>query len=384
MAGPVTAPAGAAWSRRTFLVAVGAAGVSAACGLDPNAGSAQEYDLGGTTQLTILNWPSYIDPDGDAGPGTISRAQTDLGLQITYLDEYTDNYDGYDLVVANALNQPVPAYDIVMPTNWLAAQMIAASDVEPLPLELIPNHVNLDPQYMTNTWDRGSRFQMPWQAGITGLAYNPALTERPITSFDDLFDPALAGRVGIIGEMREAVGLAMLANGDDPSRPTEAAADAALQRVMDGVASGQIAAITFEDFAEKLETGELAAAMAWSGDAFSLLRRRPDIEFVIPDHGAIRWFDTMVIPRNSANVAAAGAFMNYVYEPANGARITASGNYISPVIGVQDELRATGFSELADDPVLFPDASTRNRLFTWGGLDLDFETTLDDRFNSML
>lgn len=376
-------------SRRSFLVGLGAAGLGAAglsaCAAD--AGSAAEFDLGGSSRLTMLNWPDYIDPAGDdAASGTLARAQTDIGVSVDYLDAYTDNYDGWDLVLANAVDASPPAYDIVVPTNWRAAQMIEQGWAERLPIEVIPNHVNLDPQYMTNAWDRGSRFQMPWQAGITGIAYDPALTERPLNSVTDLFDPAFAGRIGFIGEMREAVGLAMLANGDDPSRPTVAGAEDGLALVRSAIESGQVGAVTFNEFAGLLERGELVAAMAWSGDTALLRNRRPDIEFVIPDEGGIRWFDTMVIPSGAVNIEAAGRFMNFVYDPVNAAMITSWVGYISPVLGVQEELASQGgaSSELAANPILFPDAATRNRLFTWGGLDAADESRIDDEFNELV
>ncbi|MEM8926408.1 MAG: spermidine/putrescine ABC transporter substrate-binding protein, partial [Actinomycetota bacterium] len=349
--------------RRTFLLGLGATAiVGCASG---RGGEPPTFDLGGSSRLTMLNWEEYIDVDDGGASPTLGELFTE-GIEVDYRAEYTDNYDGWQLVLDNAVNRDVPAYDIVVPTNWRAAQMIEAGWAEPLPIELIPNHVNLDPQFMTNAWDRGSRFQMPWQAGITGIAYDPALTERPITSVNDLFDPAFAGRVGMIGEMREAVGLAMLAEGADPSRPTEAAARRGLERWTDAVGSGQVGAVTFSGFADRLASGELALSMAWSGDAALLQASRPDIEFVIPDEGAIQWFDTMVIPTGSANVAAAGRLMDFVYDPVNAARITAWVQYVSPVLGVDDELRRMGgeAAALADNPILFPDDATRNRLFT--------------------
>lgn len=362
-------------SRRNFLLGLGAVGLA---GCSTSAGSAASYDLGRSDRLTVLNWCDYIDDL------TISRMNEELGLAVEYLPNYKDNEAGYELVRANAINASPPAYDIVVPTNWRAAEMIGGGHAEPLPIEVIPNHINLDPAYMTNSWDRGSRFQMPWQAGITGIAYDPALTERPLNSVQDLFDPAFAGRVGLIGEMREAVGLAMLVNGDDPSRPTVQAAEAGLELLTDAVGSGQIARATYGDFADRLKSGELVAAMAWSGDASLLRADRPDIEFLIPDEGAIQWFDTMVIPKGSQNIQAAGRFMNFVYDPANAAAITEFVGFISPVLGVQDVLRSNGLGELADDPILFPDESNRSRLFTWGGLAVEEEQAVEGAFFELI
>lgn len=388
---PGPASAGPRMSRRRFIGGLAATGTTAfglsGCVSPRSAGT---IDLGGSEQLVMLNWPDYIDADDNDNVyypgGTLDRIQTELNLTVGYQADYADNVDGFQLVLDNAVEASSPAYDIVVPTNWRAAQMVSNGWAEPLPIELIPNHANIDPAFLTNDWDRGCRFQMPWQAGITGIAYNPDLTGGPITSVNQLFDPSLAGRVGFIGEMREAVGLVMLANGADPSRPTETAARSALGRIADAVALAQVGAFTFGEFASMLDSGELAAAMAWSGDVALLQAERPDIEFVIPEEGAIQWFDTMVIPAGAPNIAAAGRFMNFVYDPANAASITEWVSYISPVLGVQRELRSRGgFSaQLAESPVLFPDPATRNRLFTWGGLDPDIEDLLDAEFSALV
>ncbi len=377
-------------TRRRFLGGMAAsslAGFGLAGCVSP--GTTRSTDYGDASRLVMLNWPDYIDADVPGNVyypgGTLARLINE-GLSVDYRAEYEDNISGFDLIVNNAVDSSPPLYDIVVPTNWRAAQMINNGWAEPLPIELIPNHVNIDPSFLTNSWDRGCRYQMPWQAGITGIAYDPALTGGPITSVNQLFESSLAGRVGFIGEMREAVGLTMLADGADPSRPTEAAAQAGLDRITAAAQAGQIGAFTFEDFADLLKTGELAAAMAWSGDVALLQTERPDIEFVIPDEGAIQWFDTMVIPKGSSSIAAAGQFMNFVYNPENAANITQSVSYISPVLGVQDVLASRdGLSrELSQSPVLFPDPATRNRLFTWGGLDPEIEDRLDAAYETLL
>ena len=148
------------------------------------------------------------------------------------------------------------------------------------------------------------------------------------------------------------------------------------------MSSGQIHSIVFNDFADLLAAGEIDLAMAWSGDTVLLQAERPDIEFVIPDEGAISWFDTMVIPKNAVNYGAAAAWMNWAYDPANAAQISAFNLYVSPVLGTDAALRSMGGFEakLANNPLIFPDTETRNRLFTWGDLDLGFELNLEADF----
>ena len=112
---------------------------------------------------------------------------------------YPDNATGFSTIIEPQLSGGgTPDFDIIVPTNWLAGRMIQNGWVEELPLELITNHVNIDPAFLTNDWDRGSRFQMPWQAGITGIAYNPSLVQQDVTSVDVLFDEGLRGQVGLV------------------------------------------------------------------------------------------------------------------------------------------------------------------------------------------
>ncbi len=374
-------------SRRTLIR--GAAGGAAALGLGAlpgcsTAGGFRSENLGASNRLRILNWELYIDEDDDGGQPTVVNAERELAMQISYEDGW-DNAGSWNTIVEPALSkgQTLP-YDIIVPTNWLAARMVARGWAEQLPLELIPNHKNIEPAYLTNNWDRGSRFQMPWQAGITGIAYNPELTGGEIRSIAELFSPDLNGQVSLIVEMRETVGFGMLLNGADPSRPTAETANAGLDRIEQEVRDGRVAAFTANEFAEGLTSGAYAASMAWSGDTVLLQGERPDIQFVIPDEGAIQWFDTMVIPKGSPNRAAAGLWMNYVYEPANAANITNWVQYISPVIGVADALAGIGAGELAENPILFPDDETKRRLFTWGGLADAEEIELETRFNALI
>lgn len=364
-------------SRRRFLHTAGAFGaMTAFSGCVAQATGAQE--LAFTDRLTMVNWPEYIDDE------SVALASQSLGIpEFSYLPDYPDNVTGFDEFIEPILSAgATPFYDIITPTNWLAARMINNGWVQELPLEEIPNHINIDPAFLTNDWDRGARFQMPWQGGITGIGYDPNQLGGDIGSISDLFDPALRGQVGLVGEMREAVGLAMLVNGDDPSRPNPASAQAGLTTITNLVDQGHFRFIVFDDFVARLQEGSLAATMAWSGQAAALALEDPRFRYIIPEEGAISWFDTMVIPRNAENARNAARFMNFAYSPVNAARISEFNLYVSPVLGAQSALRDRD-PELADNPLIFPDSETRNRLFTWGTLDLEAELEIEAGFDAL-
>jgi spermidine/putrescine transport system substrate-binding protein len=369
-------------TRRSFIAGALASSVAlAGC-----ASGGRREKVSSSSRLRILSWTDYIDEDEPGAPGTVSRFTQSSRLDVGYSDEYPSNTEAFsDLFAPNLGRGRGVGWDLVVPTYWLASRLVTRDWLEPLPLELVPNHVNLEPTFLTMPWDRGARFQMPWQAGLTGIAYNPALTKREVRSLADLFDPAFRGRVGMVTEMRETVALTMALQGADPSRPTRDAAERALEKLEAAKRDGQIREFTGNEFRDRLSSGDFALCLAWSGDIVQLQRDRPDIRFVIPDEGGMQWFDTMVIPRHADNAAGAAGWMNFVYDPANAARITAAVQYISPVIGVRDELRKLGgdAAQLADSPILFPDDATRQRLYTWGGLPADVEDDLDARFTTL-
>ncbi len=366
-------------SRRGFLAGVAAAGVAGSLALAGCATTATIPAPSSGRRLRMLNWSDYVDDD------VLADFIAETGYDLDYDDSYEDNDTAWNDLFEPALRGGRPVgRDIVVPTYWLVARLVARGALEALPRELIPNHANLDPAFLTMSWDRGARFHLPWQSGITGIAYNPRLTDRKVPTIADLFAARYKGKVGVVTEMRETVPMVMLLQGADPSRPTEAAAGKALDALEAARASGQITRYTGNEFRDALQRGEFALCLAWSGDIVQLQQERPDlgIEFVVPEEGGIRWFDSMVIPRGAANAKGAAELMNFVYDPAVAARLTATVQYVSPVLGVRDALERLGGDEakLATSPILFPDDETKRRLYTWGGLPEDAEARLEARF----
>ncbi len=378
------APLPVRMTRRRFLGAAAALGLGAAACSRTGLKTAPSGDAGDSTKrLKILNWALYIDTDE---PSTVTRFSQATGTRVDYSEDYNDNSYGREQVFGPKLEKGKPTgFDIIVPTYWVVADLLEKGLLNEIPLERVPNHTNLDPALLGTSWDQGARFHLPWQAGITGIAYNPALTRKEIRSFADLLDPALKGRVGMVSEMREVLGFFMLAAGEDPGRATKATADAAMDRLEAVVKSGQIAKFTGNEYVDALKSGQFAACLAWSGGVLGLQAERPDLKFVFPAEGGIRWFDSMIIPKGADNVAAAGDWMNFVYDPANAAKITTAVGYVSPVMGVKEELQRAGgaAAKLAASPVLFPDDATRRKLHFWSGTTPAEEAELQTRFSAI-
>ncbi len=336
----------------------------------------------GDQDVRILNWQAYIDVSEDGLTGTVDRFAAKSGIGVDYSENLNDNNEFYAKEIEPYLGTGnVTNWDIVCPTNWMAARMKGLGWLEPLPVDLIPNRANLDPSFLGNAWNFGATHGLPWQAGITGIAYNPKLTGRPFGSINDLFDPAFKGKVAMLTEMRDSVGLTMLAMGADPRLLDEDAALAALEKISQANAGGQFRAFTGNEYLRSLESGDFVACVAWSGDVVQL---DPElgIEFIIPEEGGMSWYDTMVIPKGAANGVAAAQWMNFVYDPVQAAQITSYVQYISPVKGVRDELVKLGgdAAALADSPILFPSDEDAARLNVFATLPDEVDARLTAEF----
>lgn len=384
-------------TRRRFLrnaglgagaLALGPAALAACGDSKTSTASGSGSGSGGGKNLTISTWDAYIDAGTSGDPqysgGTLDAFSKSTGIKVDYKVDYNDNDEYFNKVFSPFLGKGKPiAPDLVVPTYWMAARILGLKWIEKLPLDKIPNHTNLDASYLNLSWDKGAKYQMPWQAGLTGIAYDPALTGRELKSFDDLLDPAFKGKIGMLTEMRDTVGLAMLSQGADVTKPNMAAAGKALDVIEKAKSDGQIRAFTGNEYLASLESGDFVACLAWSGDIVQM--KKPGIKFVIPEAGGMQWFDTMVIPNGATNTDSAAAWMNYVYDPVHAAKISAFVKYVSPVKGVRDELVKMGgaAAALADSQILFPDDATKKRLSVFADLSSKDEIELQNRFNKI-
>jgi spermidine/putrescine transport system substrate-binding protein len=342
---------------------------------DPTSGG------GGGGELVISSFPLYIDTDEPDAPGSVARFRADTGIQLRYLEDINDTRQFFARIQPQlAAGRPL-SQDLLVLTSWLAARLIGLGWVEPLPLAEVPNAANLIPTLRNPSWDPKGRYSLPWQSGIAGIAYNIKATGRELTGVDDLFDPALKGRVSALLEMRDTMGLLMLADGQDISAPSWQAAQPSFDRLERARRDGQIRRFTGNDYQNDLLAGNLAACIGWSGDVAQLAQEEPDLRFLVPETGGVLWADVMVMPKGARHPQAAARWMNWVYEPVEAARIAAAVQYISPVQGVQEILaRDPATAELASNPLMFPDAATQQRLRVFGPLSESEEARWEERF----
>jgi spermidine/putrescine transport system substrate-binding protein len=347
----------------------------AACGDDDDGSGDSGGGGGGGNRLVHSNWPAYIDEE------SVDLFRRESGIDLRYNEDLNDNTEFFAKVQPDLSAGRNPGADIVTPSYWLAGRMISLGWVEEIPFDDIPNAENLVADLRNPAWDPDGRYSLPWQSGLSGIAYNIAATGRELGSFDDLFDPAFRGKIGMLTEMRDTIGLALLADGQDVTDITFDQAGPAFDRIEQAKNDGQIRQFTGNDYMDDLAAGNFVACIGWSGDIAQLALDNPDLRFVIPESGGMRWSDIMIVPTGASNLDNVARWMDYVYDPVNAARIAAYVGYNSPVEGVQDELRKDPeTAALADSVLMFPDEATLERVHVFASLDEDEEAQFEERF----
>jgi spermidine/putrescine transport system substrate-binding protein len=349
---------------RRQLVQRGAAGATvltlpgllAACG-GGNGGGGGGGEVLDT--LRFANWPLYIDVDEKTKKHpTLDQFTQETSIKVEYFEEINDNAE-YFAKVQGPLSQGqgIDRDIFVFTDNSRFPGLLVSQEwVEPLDKELIPNIENLVEAQKSPPFDPDRTYSLPWQSGMTGIAWNEDVTG-PVTSVQQLLeDPKLKGKVTMLTEMADSVGLAMLQNGDDPASVTDETFDAAIASIQKAVDSGQIRRFTGNDYAQPLTKGDIAAAVAWSGDVVQLLADNPKLKWAIPETGGMIWTDNMLIPLKGS-AATASTYMNSVYDPKVAAKIAAYVNYVTPVVGAREELAKTD-PETADNQLIFPNDET--------------------------
>ncbi|OEV08530.1 polyamine ABC transporter substrate-binding protein [Streptomyces nanshensis] len=361
----------AAMSRRRLLrlgsLAAGGAAL-AACGIPPAAGSG-----GGTERrdpdhskkervLNFANWPLYIDVDdkNKKKRPTLNRFEKQSGVKVKYVEDINDNNEFYGKIKPQLAAGQDTGRDLICLSDWMAGRIIRQGWAQRLDPAHMPHAVaNLEDRFRTAAHDPGRQFSYPWAGTACVVAYNKKATGgKKVTSVSQLLeDDFLKGRVSMLTEMTDTMGLAMLDTGIDPQKFTARDFDRTLARLQKAVDAKQLRRFSGNDYLDELNSGDIAACLAWAGDIVQLRIDNPDVEFALPESGYLFGTDDLLVPAKARHRANAEAMIDFYYQPREAAELAAWVNYICPVTGAKAEMEKID-KDLAEDTLIFPDAET--------------------------
>lgn len=361
-------------SRRAVLAgagAVGAGSLLSACG------------GGGASDNAVRwgNWTLYLDYDSEAKVyPTLEKFTEKTGIDVKYLEDYNDNDEFYGKVQGQLKLGEDIGYDLICPTDWMAARYIRLGYAQKLDKANIPNAKNILPALVSVPYDTDRSYTLTWQGIMGGFTWNKEKIPQGIRTLDDLFAPANKGKVEVLTELRDTVGVIMLAQGVDITKFTSDQYYNALDFLEKKIADGFIRQVKGNDYKEDLISGDAVAVIGWSGDAFQLSAENDGkFEFAIPESGGTISADNFVVPSTSEKKADVEQLINFYYEPEIAAEVAAYVNYITPVQGAQEAMEKIA-PELVDNELIFPTAETQKLLHVFRNLTPAEETEFTDAF----
>ena len=365
-------------SRRTVLAGAGAvagAGALASCGFGGGSDSSNAVRWG--------NWPLYLDVD-DSGKKypTLEAFTKETGIDVKYFEDYNDNDEFFGKVQAQLKLGKDIGYDLVCPTDWMSARWIRLGYTQKFDAANIPNASNILDTLASPSFDPKRESSLTWQGIMGGFGWNTAKNPKGVRTLDDLFSPGNKGKIVVLSEMRDTVGIILRSQGVSLATVTEDQFMNAVDFLAKKIADGWIRGVKGNEYAEDLTSGDATAVIGWSGDMFILKSENEGkFDFAVPESGGTISGDNMMIPSTATAEAKANAekLINYYYEPAVAAEVAAYVNYVCPVKGAQAEMEKID-PELAKSEFIFPTDKMMSNLNVFRSLSPTEESTWTEAF----
>jgi spermidine/putrescine transport system substrate-binding protein len=375
------------------LTACGTSGTPESSGAKPSGSASSDgkpkpaADRSATEKkVDFANWTLYLDYDEETKKyPTLEAFQKQTGIAATYAEDIEDNDSYYGKISGQLKNGQDIGKDIIVLTDWMAARVIRQGYVQKLDAASIPNKKNIAKAYASPDYDPGRDYSLTWQGGFAGIAWNKEKVPGGLKSVQDLWKPELKGRVEVLTEMRDTVGLIMGSQGVDIAGDfTDDQFMAAVDELQKHVSSGQIRSVKGNSYKEDLISGDALAVIGWSGDITQINFENDDKwAFALPESGGTLWADNMLVPIGSPHKKNAETLMSYYYDPKVAAEVAAYVNYICPVEGAQAEMQKLD-PDLAKNKFIFPDAEFLAQAKQFRTLTPQEETKYASAFQTVL
>ncbi|MFJ9084484.1 spermidine/putrescine ABC transporter substrate-binding protein [Streptomyces sp. NPDC102384] len=340
-----------------------------------------------TGKLDFVNYTQYIDvaPGDQSKHPTLDAFTRESGTKVAYHELIDDSASWFGKIQPEFASGQGIGYDLmVVGGDSYLTKYIELGYLAPLDHSRLPTFARHGGAVFKNSsFDPGNVYTVPWQSGMTGIGYDPARVGRKITSWQDLLDPKLRGKVGMWNDAVQMGNIALLAIGVDPETSTHADWRKAAAWLRGQRDAGMVRSYSTATYQSSLQRGDLAASLVYSGDVFQANQSGSELEFVIPDEGGLLWTDNLCIPSTATHAVDALAYMDYVYRPEVAAKISETVQFVCPVPGAQkvvaqDAAAATGkrhrvLDAMSTSPLVFPTKADQSKLRRLRVLDKEEE-----------
>ena len=313
------------------------------------------------------NWTYYLDYDEETGTyPSLDAFQEATNIRVEYFEDIDDNKTFIAKIKDQLKHGQDTGYDTFCLTDSSLVRLLEQDQLMEFDRSLLPNvGEQMIPLVQKASFDLDRTWSIPYQAGMTGLVYNTKLYPKGVKQVSDLWAPELKGKVSLLSEQDDTLGLVMLEQGVDVEGDWgDDEFFTALEAVERQLASGQVYTVKGNSYTQDLQTEAVWAGMAWSGDVTMLNDEAGEEiwKFVVPDAGATLFIDSFCMPASTESADQVHQLVDYYYEPEVAAQVAAYVQYVTPVAGAREAMEQID-PELAANPLIFPDEEMSSRVF---------------------
>jgi len=269
-----------------------------------------------STELNLYGWSEYVPA------ALLENFTTETGIKVNY-DTYSSNEELMAKLQAGA-----SGYDVIIPSDYTVTILTNQGLLEKLDLGQIPNFANIDERYKNQEYDPNNQYTVPYQWGTTCLVVDTTKVTRPITKWADLWDPEFEGRVVLLDDEREVLGMVLVTLGYERNSTDPAQLEEAKAKMLELMPNVKL----FDSDSPKtaLLSGEVWLGQTWNGEAAIAHGENPAIQYIFPEEGCGVWYDNLAIPKDPPHPDAAHAFLDFVLKPESSLLITQEFPYSNP------------------------------------------------------
>ncbi|XKM12592.1 extracellular solute-binding protein [Orbaceae bacterium ac157xtp] len=345
-------------SKSSFKILAMVAGVSIA--LTQNAFAKERV-------VNFYNWAGQIGND------TISDFQKETGINVNY-----DVFDSNE-TLETKLMAGHSGFDVVSPSDSFLERQIESGIYLPLDKSKLPNWKNLDPNLMKlmANHDPDNKYAIPYVWMTTGIGYNIDMVkarlgdDAPVDSWDLVFKPENMEKlkdcgVAFLDAPSEIFASALQYLGKNPNSTDAKDYTGPAYDLLSKVRPN-IRYFHSSQYISDLANGDICVILGWSGDILQSRDRANEsgngvrVGYSIPKEGALVFFDTFAIPKDSENVDEAHAFLNFIMKPEIAAQVTNDVNFATANEIANEEYV---LDRVKNDPAVYPTKETMEKLFT--------------------
>ena len=321
--------------------------------------------------LNVYNWGLYISDGSDESVDVLSAFEELTGIEVNYT-----TFDSNESLYAK-MKSGGAVYDVIFPSEYMVGKMAAEGMLAPLDYTNIPNFANIGSDYTGWDFDPENTYSVPYTWGTTGLIYNTTLVDEAPTSWAALWDVQYANNVLMFNNSRDAYAIAAKKIGRSLNPQSVDELTEVMQELKDQ--KSVVQAYVMDEIFDKMEGGEAAMAPYYAGDALTMIADNPDLAFVHPSEGGNFFVDSMCVPANSKNKAAAEMFINYMCEPSVGLANCDYIGYSTPITAVWEQLD----DELKYSEIAYPGDDVMGKAEVFTTLPDEINAALDAQWSEM-